>query len=226
MFDCRDGTNIYQMVDIIDDRLRAKRRDEQASAFLGILAVLILGGIILLPVWLVAKNYGMKGLAVLGMSVVLIVGFLFIAVSVQNGNSPGPAAALAHASNRNIQNNKSPQVIVKPEAVAQRLARPVEAAPKPSFARIKRQLPELPPGVQVSPALRHLMVDPDGFYVAQVEYRTLRKQVDRLESLGGNLEKEMHPADLTRWRQLTDLDFQLPGFGCIFDWQPDKSAAR
>ena len=74
MFDCRNGTNIYQMVDIIDDRLRAKRRDEQASAFLGILAALILSGIILVPVWLLAKNYGIKGLAVLGLS-------LFLAVS-------------------------------------------------------------------------------------------------------------------------------------------------
>ncbi len=226
MFDCRDGTNIYQMVDIIDDRLRAKRRDEQASAFLGMVVLLILSGIILLPVGLVAKNYGIKGLAVLGMSVVLIIGFLFIAVSVQNGNSPATVATVVQSTNRNTQNNEFPPAIVNPKAVAPRLARPVEARPKPSFARIKRQLPELPPGVQVSPALRHLLVDPDGFYFAQVEYRTLRKQVDILESLGGNLEQEMHPADLTRWRQLTELDFQIPGFGCVFEWQPNQNAIR
>ena len=56
MFDCRDGTNIYQMVDLIDDQIRSKRRSEEASGLIFVVVGLLLGGIILAPFWFLAKR--------------------------------------------------------------------------------------------------------------------------------------------------------------------------
>jgi len=88
---------------------------------------------------------------------------------------------------------------------------------RPSFARIKRELPMIPEGLFVSPALRSLLADPDGFYVAQVEYRTLRKEAERLKAQRVPQEEGMHPAEFTRWQQLNGPEYQVPEFGCIFE---------
>lgn len=205
MFDCRDGTNIYQMADLIDDQIRSKRRSEEASGLFLVVAVLLLGGIILAPSWFLAKK-GSKEALVAAIPLCLFVFGIFAflitniakpetGVSSYRSNVRQPVAA---AGPGNLQPGK-PLADFKPRI--QPAFEPVRM--RPSFARIKRELPMIPEGLFVSPALRSLLADPDGFYVAQVEYRTLRKEAERLKAQRVPQEEgapsRIHPLAATEW---------------------------
>lgn len=228
MFYFRDGTNIYQMADMIDDRIRSKRRSEEASGLFLVVAVLLLGGIILAPFWFLAKKGSKEALVAAIPLFLLVFGiFVFLITNIESSstaipNRPAPVVNSAPLVGPVAMKAVQPKANVKP--AFQPIIEPLRM--KPSFARIKRELPVMPDDLPASPALRSLLADPDGFYVAQIEYRTLCKDVERLKAQQVPLEDAMYPADLSRWQQLNGVDYQVADFGCIFQWKPGMNLAK
>ena len=228
MFDFRDGTNIYQMADMIDDRIRSKRRSEEASGLFLVVAVLLLGGIILAPFWFLAKKGSKEALVAAIPLFLLVFGiFVFLITNIESSrtaipNRPAPVENSAPPVGPVAMKAVHPKANAKP--AFQPIFEPLRM--KPSFARIKRELPVIPNDLPASPALRSLLADPDGFYVAQIEYRTLCKDVERLKAQQVPLEDAMYPPDLSRWQQLNGVDYQIADFGCIFEWKPGMNLAK
>ena len=228
MFDCRESGNIYQIADLIDDQIRSKRRSEEASVLIFVVVGLLLGGIILAPFWFLAKR-GRKDALVAAIPLFLLVFgiFVFLITNIESSstaipNRPAPVVNSAPPVGPVAMKAVQPKANAKP--AFQPIFEPLRM--KPSFARIKRELPVIPDDLPVSPALRSLLADPDGFYVAQIEYRTLRKDIERLKAQQVPLEDAMYPPDLSRWQQLNGVDYQIADFGCIFEWKPGMNLAE
>ena len=223
MLDQRDGTNIYQMVDIIDDNLRSKRRDAKISEGLPVFLFAIFSAGILLAIWCfvkIAKSIGKEGAFAFGLSTVWIIVLVWITYGTLEVHED-KLASDSHAtsigqSELQIGDNALPMA-----TMADNFSHPATSAKKTkvSFAPVKREVPSIPNGLFISPALRSLLGDPDGFYVAQAEYRTLRKEVERTNGSRLALEQNLNPADLAKWQRLTSDEFMVPGYGCIFEWQ-------
>lgn len=228
MFDCRESGNIYQMADLIDDQIRSKRRSEEASGLIFVVVGLLLGGIILAPFWFLAKKGSKEALVAAIPFFLLVFGiFVFLITNIESSstaipNRPAPVVNSAPPVGPVAMKAVQPKANAKP--AFQPIFEPLRM--KPSFARIKRELPVIPDDLPASPALRSLLADPDGFYVAQIEYRTLCKDVERLKAQQVPLEDAMYPADLSRWQQLNGVDYQVADFGCIFQWKPGMNLAK